>query len=128
MRASAGTKRCTPPSRTNAHIDSQSAFDDRVECDTVPSGHMTLVVFPTVVVIPRRRIARPNSSADSTDPPSESSTISAPRRSLLPANASKSAAVVSLTGPVAEIQTRAGWPPHEATSVFHSNRIDEDLV
>src|SRR5262249_3183198 len=65
---------------------------------------------------------------DSTDPPSESSTISAPRRSLLPANASKSAAVVSVTGPVAEIQTRAGWPPQEATSVFHSNRIDASLV
>src|SRR5215470_940445 len=112
----------------NAHIDSQSAFDDSVECDTVPSGHMTLVVCPTVVAIPRRRIARPNSRADRTDPPSESSTISAPRRSLLPAKASKSAAVVSLTGPLAEIQTRAGWAPHEATSVFHSNRIDEDLV
>ncbi len=112
----------------NAHIDSQSAFDDRVECDTVSSGHMTLVVFPTVVVIPRRRMARPNSSADSTDPPSESSTISDPRRSLLPANASKSAAVVSVTGPVAEIQTRAGCVPHEGTSVFHSNRIFAGLV
>jgi len=30
---------------------------------------MTLLVCPTVVVIPRRRIARPNSSDDSTDPP-----------------------------------------------------------
>src|SRR5262245_13847806 len=105
----------------NAHIDSQSAAGDRFECDIVPSGHLTLVVFPTVVVISRRRMARPSSMADRTDPPSESNTINAPRRLLVPAKASKSAAVVSVTGPIAEIQACAGRPPHEGTSEFHSN-------
>jgi len=88
----------------NAHIDSQSAAGDSFECDIVPSGHQTLLVFPTVVIISRRRIARPSSMADRTDPPSESSTINAPRRLLRPAKVSKSAAVVSVTGPAAEIQ------------------------
>src|SRR5882757_2994951 len=113
----------------NAHIDSHCALGDSAARATPPSVDVSTVVLPTVVVMSKRRIERPSAIADSTDPPSESSTIVAPRTSLVLAKASKSRAVLSVTTPAAEIQTRQNWPHSSAgPSVRHSKRIEDGLL
>src|SRR5262245_54445000 len=69
-------------------------------------------------------MVRPSASAASTEPPSESSTMVAPRTSLDLANVSNSRAVLSEITPVADIQVRHCWPHRSAgPSVRHSKRI-----
>ncbi len=111
-----------------AHIDSQFAFGDKVARNALPSPAETVIVRPTVVVMSRRRIARPSARAPTTEPPSESSTKVAPRRSLSLANCSKSRADSSVTTPAAETQTRQ-LLPHTVggPSLRHSKRIDGGL-
>jgi hypothetical protein len=53
--------------------------------------------------------------------PSESSTNQRPAQIAAASKCLEICRGRSVTGPVAEIQTRAGCVPHEGTSVFHSN-------
>ena len=111
-----------------AHIDSQLALGEIVaRCAPLPSDGSN-VVRPTVVVMSKLRIARPSAMAESTEPPSESSTSLAPRTLLLRANASKARAVSSVMTPVAEIQVRQCAPHCSAgPSMRHSKRIGAGL-
>src|SRR5204862_1044522 len=75
-----------------------------------------------------RRIARPSAMAESTEPPSESSTSVAPRMLLAAANCSNSRTVDSVMAPMAEIQTRQLAPQSAAgPSMRHSKRIGAGL-
>src|SRR5947209_8110464 len=112
----------------NAHIDSQLAFGESAARGLPSSPPGNAAVLPTVVVISKRRIARPSAMAESTDPPSESSTSVALRMSLAAANCSNSRTVDSVMAPMAEIQTRQLAPQSAAgPSMRHSKRIGAGL-
>src|SRR5258708_2233252 len=94
----------------------------------LPSAAVAITVVPTVVVMSRRRSARPSLIVSTTEPPSESRTSVAPCKSFCPANLSKSSGVRSVIGPTAENQVWQVLPQRSAgTSLCRSKRMDEGL-
>src|SRR4029077_492467 len=116
--------RRAPASSRNAHMDSQLPLGDSKarRCPSPVKGRVA--VLPIVVIIPRLRMERPSARVPSTEPPSESSTRTAPRTLGSLAKASNSRGVSAVMYPTAEIQMRQFAPQDSAgPSRLHSKRM-----
>ena len=82
----------------------------RTNVDGSRRGRQVLRCVPAERSLPSLRIERPNASAPSTDPPSESSAMVAPSILFFLAKASKSFGVSPVIAPDAETQVRQSLP------------------
>ena len=105
-------------------MDSQLPFGDSVARRTPSLVGGRVAVLPMVVTMARLRMERPSASVPRTEPPSESSTRTAPRVLGSLAKASNSRGVSAVMYPTAEIQMRQFAPQASAgPSRLHSKRI-----